>query len=138
VVEQHLMAVLGAPVVCDLTAPPETGEGVGEYGQLFAEHLVGRERTGEGVRWRFRAGDGVQAWVQRMTEREHACCPFFTFHVTQVGDEIHWDSSVIDDDLARVVLEEFYNMPETLAVEGGAAAMEQRLTGQGFQIITRD
>lgn len=137
--EHQLTAVPGAPVVCDLTTVATSGqEGLAEYGRLFAEHLLGRERTGDGIRFRFRAGEGVQAWVQSMATREHACCPFFTFHVAQVGDEIHWDSSVIDDDLARVVLEEFYELPATVAAEGGAAALEQRLTGQGFRIITPD
>jgi hypothetical protein len=133
--EQHLTAVPGAPVACDMSTASDTDEErMAEYGRLFAEHLVGRERTGEGIRLRFRAGagDDVQAWVQSLAEREHACCPFFTFHVTRVGDEIRWDSSVPDDDLARAVLDEFYDLPETFGA--GVAELEQRLAGKGFTV----
>jgi hypothetical protein len=134
--EQHLTAVPGAPVVCDMSTAPDTGEErMAEYERLFAAHLLGRERTAEGIRYRFRAGDGVQAWVQDLAEREHACCPFFTSHITRVGDEIHWDSSVVDDDMARAVHEEFYNLPETFAAQEGVAALEQRLSSKGFQVI---
>jgi hypothetical protein len=137
--EQHLTAVPGAAVVCDMSTAPDTGEErLAEYARLFAGHLAGRERTGEGIRFRFRAGDdgdGVQEWVQSLAAREHACCPFFDSHVTRVGDEVHWYSSVVDDDTARAVLDEFYDLPETLAAEKGVAELEQRLAGQGFEVV---
>ena len=134
--EQHLTATPDAAVGCDMTDAPDTGdERMAEYERLFAEHLLGRERTSEGIRFRFRAGVGVQTWVQSLAAREHACCPFFNSHITRVGDEVHWDSSVIDDDMARAVLEEFFDLPETYAGAGGVAALEQRLAGKGFPVI---
>jgi hypothetical protein len=134
--EQQLTAVPDAPIVCDMSTAPDTGdERMAEYERLFTEHLVGRERTGEGVRFRFRAGEGVQEWVQSLAAREHACCSFFNARIARVGDEVHWDSSVVDDDMARAVLEEFYNLPETFAAADGVAALEQRLTQQGFEVI---
>ncbi len=137
--DQQLTATQDAPIVCDMSTAPDTGEErMIEYRSLFAEHLVGRERTSGGIRFRFRAGDGVQAWVQSLAAREHACCPFFNSHITQVGDEIHWDSSVVDDDMARAVLDEFYNLPETFAAAEGVTALEQRLARKGFQVIDPD
>jgi len=136
--EQHLTAAPDAPVVCDMTTAPDTGEErMAEYQRLFAGYFLGRERTGEGFRLRFRAGDGdaVQGWVQSLAAREHACCPFFTSHVTRVGDEIVWDGSVVDDDMARAVLEEFYGLPETFAAGVGVAELEARLASRGFQVI---
>jgi hypothetical protein len=47
------------PIVCDMTSAPDTGpERMIEYRRLFAQALVGRERTAEGIRFGFRAGDG--------------------------------------------------------------------------------
>jgi hypothetical protein len=132
--EQYLAAEPDAPVVCDLTAAPDTGEErMAEYGRLFARHLVGRERTSEGIRFRFRAADGVESWVRSLAAREHACCPFFGSSVTRVGDEIHWASSVVVGGVARAVLDEFYRLPETFAE--GVDALAGRLDEQGFRVV---
>jgi hypothetical protein len=37
------------------------------------------------------------------------------------GDEVRWDVSVIDDDMARLILADFYRLPDTL-VSGQANA----------------
>lgn len=131
---QHLASGPDVPIVCDMTTAPDTGdERMAEYGRLFADHLVGRERTDDGIRFRFRAADGVDAWVRSLAAREHACCPFFSSRVTRAGDEVHWTSSVVDDDVARAVHEEFYRLPETFAE--GVDALEGRLKGSGFEIV---
>jgi hypothetical protein len=123
------------PIVCDMTSAPDTGpERVMEYQRLFARALVGRERTAEGIRFRFRAAEGVEAWVRDLAAREKACCPFYDYRVTTAGDEVHWDATVIDDDIARAILDEFYNLPET--VTDGVEGLEHRLTQRGLQIIT--
>jgi hypothetical protein len=133
--EQYLAVEPDAPVVCDLTTAPDTGgERLAEYGRLFAEHLAGRQRTAEGIRFRFRAADGVEAWVRSLAAREHACCPFLGSRVTRSGDEIHWDGWVADDDTARAVLAEFYRLPETFA--DGVEGLEGRLRDSGFEVIS--
>jgi hypothetical protein len=122
------------PIVCDMTSAPDTGpERVMEYQRLFAQALVGRERTAEGIRFRFRAADGVEAWVRDLAAREKACCPFYDYRVTTAGDEVHWDATVIDDDTARAILDEFYNLPDTVA--DGIEGFENRLGERGLQII---
>jgi hypothetical protein len=118
------------------TAQDTPEERMAEYGRLFAQTLVGRERTPDGIRFRLRAGDGVEAWVRDLSAREKACCPFFDFAVATVGAEVRWDVTVIDDDTARAVLDEFYNVPETAAA--GVQGMEDRLTGRGFAITIND
>jgi hypothetical protein len=131
---QHLASGPDVPIVCDMTTAPDTGdERMAEYGRLFADHLVGRQRTDEGIRFRLRAAEGVQAWIESLAAREHACCPFFSSRATRVGDEIHWDSWVVDDDVARAVHEEFYRLPETF--REGVDALERRLEGYGFEIV---
>jgi len=80
------------PIVC--TAPTDAGpEGIAEYRRLFAAALTGREKTTEGIRFRFRAADGIEAWVRDLAAREKACCAFFTFTITHAGDEVLWDPS---------------------------------------------
>jgi hypothetical protein len=123
-----------APIVCDMTSAPDTpAERMSEYQRLFAQALVGRERTAEGIRLRFREGDGIEAWIRDLAAREKACCPFFDFSVSTHGGEVHWDATVIDDDIARAVLDEFYALPETAA--DGVEGLESRLQERGLQII---
>lgn len=125
------------PIVCDMTDAPDTAaERLAEYERLFGSALVGRERTGEGIRFRFRDEPGLEAWVRDLATREKACCAFFTFAITSQGDEVWLDASVVDDDLARQVLDEYYRLPESLAE--GAGALIERFAGQGLQVMVRD
>jgi hypothetical protein len=104
--------------VCDMSGAADTlAERMAEYRRLFAQSLVGRSRTGAGIRFRFRAGPGLADWVRDLARRENACCPFFRFTVKVSGNEVWWDASVVDDDAARQVLAEFYRLPGTLSRE---------------------
>jgi hypothetical protein len=125
------------PIVCDMTDAPDTAvERLAEYQRLFTTVLVGRERTAERIRFRFRADEGVEDWVRDLAAREKACCPFFTFAIAAHGDEVWMDAQVIDDDLARQILDEYYRLPETVA--DGPAALLDRFNQQGLEIMTRD
>jgi hypothetical protein len=122
------------PIACDMTSAPDTpAERMMEYRRLFTRALVRRERTAEGIRLRFRASDGIEAWVRDLAAREQACCPFFNSHIDTKGEEVHWNASVIDDDIAGAVLDEFYNLPDTLA--DGVEALEDRFRARGLQIV---
>ena len=124
------------PIVCDMTDAPDTApDRMAEYRRLFAEALIARERTPEGIRFRFRTGgsDGVEAWVRDLAAREKACCPFFDFSVGSSGDEVHWDATVVDDDIARAVLDEFYALPDTVA--GGVEVVERQFRDRGLRIM---
>jgi hypothetical protein len=122
------------PVVCDLSTTTETAaERLAEYGRLFARALIGRERGEDGVvRFRFRAGDGIEAWVRDLAAREHACCGFMAFDVTAAGDEVRMDVGIIDNDDARAVLDEFYRLPETFPEDPAALADRYRALGLEF------
>jgi hypothetical protein len=90
-------------------------ERIESYRDLFADALVGKSRTGDGgIRFRFARRPGVEARVLDLAAREKACCGFFTFAVTVRGDEVWWDASVVDAEEARAVLDQFYDLPETL------------------------
>lgn len=124
------------PIACDMTHAPDTpAERLDEYGRLFAAHLVGRERTPDAaVRFRFRADDGVEAWVRDLAAREKACCGFFDFDVATVGDEVVWDGRVVDDDTAREILDEFYQLPETAGL--GPDTLMARYAQRGLTFVT--
>ena len=108
------------PIVCDMTDAPDTpAERLAEYRRLFDEALVGRSRAEHGIRFHFRAEPGVGDWVRDLAGREQRCCGFFTFDVTDVGDEIWWDASVVDDPNARQILDELFRLPEAMSI--GAA-----------------
>ena len=101
------------PIVCDMSSAVDTpAERLETYAALFAEALVGRERTEDGIRFRFADRPGVHARVLDLAVKEKACCPFFTFAVDVHGEEVWWDASV-GADAARAVLEGFFALPET-------------------------
>jgi hypothetical protein len=117
-------------------APDTATQRLGEYERLFAEALIGRERTDGGIRFRFRARPGLEEWVRDLAARERACCGFFSFVVTVHDDEVWWDASVVDDDVARRVLDEFSRLPET--VTDGSTALLERFSAQGLHLMIDD
>ncbi|MEV1005689.1 hypothetical protein [Nonomuraea sp. NPDC050202] len=122
------------PVVCDMTTAPDTArQRLDEYRRLFARHLVGRERTGRGIRFRLRAEPGVEPWVRDLAAREKACCAFFAFDITLDGGQVLWDCAVSDDDTARAVLEEFYLLPDT--APHSPDELTGRLAGKGLRFV---
>lgn len=126
-----------SPIVCDMTSAPDTApERVAEYERLFSGSFVGRERTDDAIRFRFQWEEGVEEWIRDLAIREKACCAFFTFNVTKHGEEIWWDASVIDDAIARQILDEFYSLPET--VTEGVHALHSRMVDKGLDVVTND
>ncbi|TDC06319.1 hypothetical protein E1267_16915 [Nonomuraea longispora] len=116
------------PVVCDMTTAPDTArQRLEEYRLLFGRHLLSRERTGQGVRFRLRAEPGVAAWARDLAAREKACCAFFAFEVMVEGEQVIWDWAVSDNDAARAVLEEYYVLPAADPEE-----VEKRLADKGL------
>lgn len=104
-----------SPVVCDTSAAPNTVlERIESYRQLFSDALVARERVGAAVRFRFRADDATEARARHLAHLEKQCCAFFTFTITRTPTDVIWDSTVIDDDIARAVLDEWFHLPETV------------------------
>jgi len=122
------------PVACDMTTARDTPQQrLAEYRKLFAEALVGRERTEVGIRFRFRADPGVEAWIRDLAEREKACCAFFAFTIAVTSGEVLWDAAVIDNDAARAILDEFYRLPETVAE--GVEALQERYVAHGLEFV---
>ena len=122
-------------VACDMSTAPDTpAERTAEYERLFGQHLVGRERPAEGIRFRLRADEGLQDWVRDLSAREKACCPFADYTISTVDGEIHWDISVVDDEMARAVLEEFYRIPDRIGEHW--TETRKRLHDLGFSITT--
>lgn len=125
------------PIACDMTDAPDTpAERMAEYGRLFGQHLVSRERTAAGIRFRLRADDGVEAWVRDLVARERACCPFFDFELGTVDGLLQWDIAVVDDDLARAALDEFYRVTASAGEDWDG--VRRRMTDIGFRITTNE
>ena len=125
------------PIVCDMTdAPDTTEECLAEYRRLFGSELRSRERTDTGIRFRFGVRDGLADEVRDLAAREKACCAFFDFDVREHGDEITWDASVVDDPIARQILDEYYALPDTL--DGSVADLFDRFADKGLEIVIDD
>jgi hypothetical protein len=103
------------PIACDMTGAPDTAEErLAEYGRLFAQALIGRDRTERTVQLRFRAGPGIQEWVADLAAREKACCPFYDFTISTAADQVRWEIRVVDgveENQARAALDAFYQAP---------------------------
>jgi hypothetical protein len=127
------------PIVCDMTTAPDTEEErLAEYQRLFAQALLGKERTAEGIRFRFRAAPDVETWVRHLAAREKACCAFYEYTVHVEGAEVLWDCAVPDDDIARAILDEFYALPDTLAEnpDAGMDGLRERFARRGLAIVS--
>jgi hypothetical protein len=125
------------PIVCDMTdAPDTTEERLAEYRRLFGNDLIGRERTENGIRFRFSLRDGLAAEIRDLAAREKACCAFFDFDIREHDNEITWDASVVDDPIARQILDEYYALPDTLA--GSVADLFDRFADKGLEIVIAD
>jgi hypothetical protein len=124
------------PVACDMSTATDTPEErLAEYHRLFEQALISRERPGDGaVRFRLRADEGIEAWVRDLAARELACCPFFAFEITTTADEVVWEAAVIDNDAARVVLDEFYALVDGATETVGD--LPARFAERGLTITT--
>ena len=128
-------AGMSTPIVCDVSTAPDTLEQrIDSYRQLFSEAFVGREQTPAGKSFRFRADEGIEARVRYLADLEKQCCAFFDFTITVVGGEVWWDTTVIDDDIARAVLEEWFNLPHALAES--VEELRDRMVASGLQFTT--
>lgn len=122
------------PVVCDMTtATDTTEERLADYRRLFGSALVGRERTADRIAFRFAADDGVEALVRDLAASEHDCCSFMFFDVTATHGEVRMAVTVVDDDTAHAVLDEYHRLPESLA--GTDAEMFARFADLGLDVI---
>ena len=123
------------PISCDMSEASDTEEErIAEWHGLFTQALIGKNRTSEGIRFRFRAEAGTESWVRDLAAREKACCAFLAHEITADADEVRLEWAVPDSDIARAALEEIYNFPET-----GIASIDgfrQRLADRRMDLIT--
>ncbi len=122
------------PIVCDMTEAPDTLQGrLAEYHHLFANCLISRDRTAEGIRFRFPSDDDVEHQVRDLAAREQACCAFFTFTITRTDTEVLWEATVVDDPVAQQILDEFYRLPDT--AHEGPTALREAFQEQGLTVV---
>ena len=122
------------PVVCDLSDAPDTAAArVAEYRRLLEGHLIERSVIDGVVRFRFRADEGVEAWVRDLMAREQRCCQFFEFAVHAADGDVIWDASVGDDETAKAMLAEWARLPE--AVAAGIGDVRDRWADRGLTFV---
>lgn len=111
-------------------------ERIAEYRRLFGEALVGRAHTETGIRFRFRADPGVEDWVRDLAAREKACCAWADSAIAVRNGEVWWDWRAPDDEIARQILHDFYELPDTIGA--GAAALLEDFGEKGQFVMMRD
>ena len=120
------------PIACSLDGPGMVDR-LAEFRELFADGLVGRDRTAEGIRFRFRASEAMEGRVRDLARREHECCPFFTFTITVAGGEVLWDASVPAE--ARPILDNLYRLPETLGATAAPPSNRRKVATTGIAAV---
>lgn len=124
-----------APIACDMTtAPDSASERFAEYGRLFAHALMTRERTTDGVIFKFQAKAGVADWVSDLVRREAACCPFFAYDVRFDDDVVTWNTRGDSSAPVQTFLDEFHGLPERIGE--GFDGMLDRMADRGITIKT--
>ncbi len=78
--------------MCTLPAP-ERPVRQAEFDDLFATAVRGRERLSP-TRLRLRLDPAAEPAARDLTDRESACCSFFTFTYTPAGGAVHLDVEV--------------------------------------------
>ena len=103
------------PIVCDMSTAPDTGpQRLAEYDRLFSTHLL-------------------EVWVRDLAAREKACCAFLDFQIVVDGGQVLWDITTIDDDIARAILDDYYDLPDSAGADPDE--LERRLSAKGLQFI---
>ena len=106
-----------------------------EYHRLFDQALAGRERTSDGLTFRFKTKPGVEEWIRDLSQREAACCPFFEYTVSTTDKgEITWLIATDGNPIAESVLDEMYRLPETVA--DGFPGLLRQLDNAGLTVHT--
>lgn len=119
-----------APVACDLTEAEDTlAQRLAEYRRLFEHALLGRESTATATTFRLADRPGVREWLLDLVRREAACCPFLSYAVDQVDDELVWTVSGGVGAAEMSMLDEL--LAEPASATGTSDDLAQRLTDRG-------
>ena len=134
----------GASIACDMTAAEDTLVGrLAEYRRLFDHALVARDSTATTTTFRLAARPGVRDWALDLARREAACCPFLSYQVEEVGDEIVWTTSGGLGASQMSLLDEYLATPDppantpTASAEDGSQTIADHLGAAGFTVIVR-
>jgi hypothetical protein len=107
----HLPAQPDAPVACDMSTATDTpGERLAEYGRLFANALVRRDRREHAVVFTLSAAAREQA--EDLAHREAACCPFLEYRVEATAGQVILTVTNPGRVDAEPILDGFYALPE--------------------------
>jgi hypothetical protein len=104
-----------------LTAVDTFEQRIDDYGRLFADALVRRERRDGMVSLVFRAGFRTRARVEDLVRREAACCPFVDYRIETVDDEIVWTITNPVTGEARASVETMLDVFHALVDHPGAS-----------------
>ena len=124
-----------AAVACDMTGAEDTLTGrLAEYRRLFEHALLSRESTATSTTFRFATRPGVREWVLDLVRREAACCPFLSYEVDEVGQDITWTTSGGLGASEMAIVDEFLAAgPDT---GGSSSTIAQQLTERSGVPVT--
>ena len=131
----HLPARADAAIACDMSTARDTpDQRLAEYGELFEQALLSRERRADGVVFAFRAVSGTREKVDDLAHREHACCPFLDYRVETVGDDVIWTIANLVSGDARAGVDEILDAVYALPDHAGSEldGVLERLAGMSM------
>jgi hypothetical protein len=116
------------PLVCTL-AGRDQADRASEFGEVFLQ-LERTETFDGGFRWHFRAQPGLVARLRDLARREHDCCRFFDFRITEEGGSIVWETR--SEERAADVRDELMRLPDTLQRTRDVESMKRALSDAGL------
>ena len=120
-----------APIVCTIRPGDDEQTMMETYRGLFADDVfLGGERTGWGVRWRFRDTDGIEERVRGQAAAEQRCCAFLRMAIAVADGEVVWD--VIGPANAAGFLDEYARLPKTAF--GSVEELRDRTIASGLYL----
>ena len=130
-----LTAQPDAAVACDMTGAEDTlTVRLAEYRRLFEHALLSRESTATSTTFRLAPRPGVREWVLDLVRREAACCPFLSYEVDEVGQEIIWTTSGGLGASEMAIVDEFLSAEPSTG--GSSSTIAQQLTERSGVPVT--
>lgn len=91
------------------------------FRRLLSAAFIGRDRDEQTVVWTLRRTPEAECESERLAELERRCCDGVSFSLVALDERLEWHISGPAD--AGAILDAFYQLPEWVKTDAGAARL---------------
>lgn len=121
-----------APIVCTIRPGDDEDQRMELYRTVFTDPYLSGQRTTYGIRWSFRAEEGIESSVRTLAALEQRCCPFLRMTVSVADGQVHWQTDGPAN--AQPFLDEYLKLPETISGSGSFQELVDRTVRAGLTV----